>query len=209
MATLRDRGALRRSAPRHRRGRAPEAALSLWSRVSQLRSPQVRTCAWWSRRSSIAAMAAVSHPYPTTGGVCSRFLTFRRADVERRRQPSQSVSASVLRALGGQHFDLMLRCVRSVAIPFHSLGFDSPDSLSVGGPQALVNQGLLPRGSSWAPRMDHRTVRRRPRHGMNHLRRRPFGTPRCRRPGGPDLLPQAAAPRMLGDEGDVRVVPSL
>ena len=40
-----DRGAMRRSAPRHRRHHAPEVARSPWRRVRQLRGPQVRTCA--------------------------------------------------------------------------------------------------------------------------------------------------------------------
>src|SRR5436309_2196287 len=44
-APRRDRGALSRSAPRHRRDHAPETARSPWRRVRQLRGPHVRTCA--------------------------------------------------------------------------------------------------------------------------------------------------------------------
>ncbi len=58
---------LRQSAMRHV---TQDAVRSLWSRVRQLRGPQVRTCAWWSRRSSIAATAAVSPrslPQSSTG----------------------------------------------------------------------------------------------------------------------------------------------
>jgi hypothetical protein len=47
-----------------------EALRSLWSRVRQLRGPQVRTCAWWRRRSRRAVTAAVSPrslPQSSTG----------------------------------------------------------------------------------------------------------------------------------------------
>ena len=57
------------AAARHR-GPTHAGAGSLCRRVRQLRGPQVRTCAWWSRRSSIAVTAAVSPrslPQSSTG----------------------------------------------------------------------------------------------------------------------------------------------
>ena len=67
MPSVEIEGFLRQSAMRH----VPQDAFrSLWGRVRQLRGPQVRTCAWWSRRSSMAATAAVSPrslPQSSTG----------------------------------------------------------------------------------------------------------------------------------------------